>query len=234
VSSIHLPLPAASDDGVEAILRAALIEFSDRGVALTTLRSVARRAGVSLHRVRRHFADKHELFREMVRWSVIQSAAGPDALLASITAPDVNRPSEAVASASAAASAADEVGRFARRYWAAMERPEMLALVRLTIAELPRFPELAVFHAAESLERLLHELEHIITSGVGRGELHCTDVRTAARTVLATLAAHAIWFAYPDIYGALTGPDRAAAASATIESLLRSLRPPTPANGGTP
>jgi len=224
VSSIISPTLVRADDQVEAILRAALVEFSDLGFALTTIRSVARRAGVSPHIVRRYFADKEELFRDMVRWTVIRSA------------PSEHAPSSSAAAHTngAATTSADEVRRFAHRYWAMMERPEMLALVRLTIAELPRFPELAVFHASESLERLLRELERIIGDGVSRGELHLTDIRASARTVLATLAAHAIWFAYPDIYGSLTGPDRAGAAAATVESLLRSLRGPMPSTGGQP
>ncbi len=242
MSSISLPSPVPSNDPSETILRAALVEFSEMGFALTSMRSVARRAGVSLHLVRRHFSDKHELFRDMVRWTLIQSVAGPDAMLAAVTAADPSDSTPAadgadgadVATVADLRDAAHQVGRFARRYWSAMERPEMLALVRLTIAELPRFPELAVFHAAESFERLLHELERIITGGVQRGELHTADVRAAARTVLATLAAHAIWFAYPDVYGALTGPDRSAAASATIESLLRSLGASPPSTGGVP
>src|SRR6476659_10220921 len=86
------------------------------------------------------------------------------------------------------------VRALARRYWTTMERPELVAIVRLAIGELPRFPELAVFHATEALERFVRTLERIIEGGIARGELHPVDARAAARTILATLAAHALWF----------------------------------------
>ena len=117
---------------------------------------------------------------------------------------------------------------FARRYWNTMERPELVAILRLAVGELPRFPELAVFHATEALERFVRTLERIIEAGIARGELRPVDVRASARTILATLAAHALWFAHPGIYAGITGSDRERAAAATIETLVQVLSPATP------
>jgi transcriptional repressor AefR-like protein len=117
------------------------------------------------------------------------------------------------------------VRALARRYWTTMERPELAAIVRLAIGELPRFPELAVFHATEALERFVRTLERIIEGGVARGELRPIDARAAARTILATLAAHALWFAYPGIYAGITGSDRERAIATTIETLIQTLGP---------
>jgi hypothetical protein len=125
-------------------------------------------------------------------------------------------------------TAADGVRAVARRYWRTMERPELVAILRLTIGELPRFPELAVFHATEALERFVRTLERIIEAGIARGELRPNDVRASARTIVATLAAHALWFAYPGIYAGITGSDRERAAAATIETLVQVLSPATP------
>jgi hypothetical protein len=120
-------------------------------------------------------------------------------------------------------TAADALRGFARRYWTTMERPELVAILRLVVAELPRFPELAVFHATETLERFVRTLERIIERGVVGGELRAVDVRAAARSIVATLAAHALWFAYPGIYAGLTGADPALAASQTIETIVCAL-----------
>jgi len=109
-----------------------------------------------------------------------------------------------------------------------MERPELVAIVRLAIGELPRFPELAVFHATEALERFVRTLERIIEGGIARGELRPVDARAAARTILATLAAHALWFAYPGIYAGITGRDRERAVATTIETLIQTLGPVSP------
>src|SRR4029434_6756592 len=111
-----------------------------------------------------------------------------------------------------------------------MERRELAAIVRLAIGELPRFPELAVFHATEALERFVRALVSIIDGGIARGELRPLDARAAARTILATLAARALWCAYPGIYAGITGSDRERTVATTIETLIQTLGPVAPAN----
>ena len=108
-----------------------------------------------------------------------------------------------------------------------MERPEITAVVRLIIGEMPRFPELAVFHATQALEGFVRTLERLIKRGIARGELDPVDSRAAARTILATLAAHALWFAHPEIYGGIIGSNRERAIDTTIETLIQALRPTT-------
>src|SRR5262245_12636476 len=51
----------------QAILAAALDEFSARGFAATRLEDVARRAEVAKGTIYLHFADKEALFQELVR-----------------------------------------------------------------------------------------------------------------------------------------------------------------------
>src|SRR5438045_654596 len=51
----------------EAILAAALDEFSARGFAATRLEDVARRAGVAKGTIYLNFANKEALFQELVR-----------------------------------------------------------------------------------------------------------------------------------------------------------------------
>ena len=199
----------AAEQRTDHIVAAALAEFAHAGYAGATVGDIARRAGTTAPALLRAFASKEEIFREVVRSTLV----------------GVLRTMEAPHLPPAHQSTQDAVRDFAHRYWSTMQRPELTALLRLTIAELPRFPELAVFHTSETLERFLHELERIIERGIERGELHALDVRAAARTVLATLAAHALWFAHPDVYAGLIGPDLERAAAATIESVLRTLSP---------
>ena len=172
---------------------------------------IARRAGVSLSTLLLYFPSKEEIFREAVRSTLLGSLSSPDQSASPV-----------------GVSAPDAVRAFARRYWNTMERPELVAILRLAVGELPRFPELAVFHATEALERFVRTLERIIEAGIARGELRPVDVRASARTILATLAAHALWFAYPGIYAGITGSDRERAAAATIETLVQVLSPATP------
>ena len=199
----------AAEERADHIVAAALAEFADAGYAGVTVGDIARRAGTTTPALLRAFASKEEIFREVVRSTLV----------------GVLRTLEVAHLPPADQSTPDAVRDFAHRYWSTMQRPELSALLRLTMAELPRFPELAVFHATETLERFLHELERIIERGIERGELRPLDVRASARTVLATLAAHALWFAHPDVYAGLIGTDREHAAAATIESVLRTLAP---------
>jgi AcrR family transcriptional regulator len=201
------PLP--QDERAQEILGAALVAFGENGYANTRLTDIARRAGVSTSTVLRYFSSKDEIFREVVRSTLLGILTMRD---------DAAVPAEEP-------SAADAVRTLARQYWTTMERPELVAIVRLAIGELPRFPELAVFHATEALERFVRTLERIIEGGISRGELRPVDARAAARTILATLAAHALWFAYPGIYAGITGRDRERAVATTIETLIQTLGP---------
>jgi AcrR family transcriptional regulator len=194
-----------SEDRVEGIIAAALTTFSEQGFAEARLEDIARRAHVSVSTLVLHFSSKEELFREVVRSTLI----------------DVLGPIERTTLDQR--SAADVVRSFAQDYWRTMSRPELAAIVRLVLGELPRFPELAVLHATETLERFLRMLERVIETGIARGELEPTDARASARMIQATLIAHALWFAHPEIYAGVTGSDRERAAEATIDAMIRAL-----------
>ena len=214
VPALRASLP--EDERADLIIAAALVAFGENGYAETKLADIARCAGVSTSTVRRYFHSKDEIFREVVRTTLLGSLRMRD---------DAAVPADE-------ASAADAVRSLARRYWATMERPELATILRLTIGELPRFPELAVFHATEALERFVRTLERIIEGGIARGELRAVDARATARTILATLAAHALWFAYPGIYAGITGTDREHAVATTIETLIQMLGPVGLGDGG--
>ena len=135
-----------ADVQIDQIIAAALATFGEHGYANTTLDQIALRARVSTHAVLNLFPTKEDVFREVVRSTLIGSlSARTDATV------QAEEP-----------SAADAVRTFARRYWTTMEQPELVAIVRLVIGEMPRFPELAVFYATETLEHSLGTLERII------------------------------------------------------------------------
>ena len=59
--------PDARAERRDAILAAALDEFSARGFAATRLDDVAKRAGVAKGTIYLYFADKEALFQELIR-----------------------------------------------------------------------------------------------------------------------------------------------------------------------
>ncbi|MEV4113271.1 helix-turn-helix domain-containing protein [Nonomuraea sp. NPDC049695] len=80
--------PAASRPAIDEILEAARQSFADRGYAATSIREVARKAGVDPALVLYYFGDKTGLFRAVVQpaWEILRDAAptpgqdGPRAL----------------------------------------------------------------------------------------------------------------------------------------------------------
>ncbi|HET9512495.1 MAG TPA: TetR/AcrR family transcriptional regulator [Gemmatimonadales bacterium] len=196
------------DDRARRILAAAFGEFSRRGFSAARLGTIARKAGVAPATMQLYFPSKHELFREVVRSTIVTSLPGP------AHPPDPDTP---------AAPASERVRDFIRDFWRTMDDPEQSAMLRLAIAELPDFPELAVFHTTEVIGRSVSRLERILTDGSVRGEFRIHDARTAARIIHSALITYSLWFASPGIYGALTGMDRKQAEDAVMDVLSGAL-----------
>jgi AcrR family transcriptional regulator len=137
----------------EAILAAALEEFSAQGFAATRLDDVARRASVAKGTIYLHFRDKEMLFQELIR-----AQLGP--LVAALeAAPTTDLPIRAVAEGL--------VDLFVREIFGTRRKD----VLRLIITEGPRFPKLAEFYFREVVERLLDVLRRLAQRAVERGEL---------------------------------------------------------------
>jgi len=74
---------AKSAERRNAILKAALDEFSERGFAAARLDDVARRAGVAKGTIYLYFKDKEALFQELVRFQIGPVVGALEAVLAS-------------------------------------------------------------------------------------------------------------------------------------------------------
>jgi AcrR family transcriptional regulator len=136
-----------------AILAAALDEFSARGFAATRLEDVAQRAGVAKGTIYLYFRDKESLFQELVR-AMLTPLAGAIA-----AAPMAGLPARAVAEMIADVFVNEIYGT---------RRKDVL---RLIIAEGPRFPKLAEFYYREVIARVLPALRAALAHAVERGEL---------------------------------------------------------------
>ena len=131
------PRAARQVERREAILAAALEEFSASGFAATRLDDVARRAGVAKGTIYLYFRDKESLFQELVR-----AMLGP--LVRTIeAAPMADLSARAVAEAIA--------DMFAREIFGTRRKD----VIRLIIAEGSRFPKLAEFYYHEVIERVV-------------------------------------------------------------------------------
>ncbi len=134
----------------EAILAAALDEFSARGFAAARLDDVAKRAGVAKGTIYLHFRDKEALFQEIVR---------------SLMGPFVGTVEQAFLANIPLRTLADQVVELFVREVFGTRRKD---IIRLMMTEGPRFPKLAevlsrVFNAARKrLQRALDagEISH--------------------------------------------------------------------------
>ena len=142
----------------EAILHAALDEFSARGFAAARLDDVAKRAGVAKGTIYLHFRDKEALFQEIVR-SLMTPFVGT---LEGVFAADV--PLRVIAD--------QLVELFVREIFGTRRKD----IIRLIITEGPRFPKLAEFYYREVLSRIFNGARARLRRAVERGEISDTTL----------------------------------------------------------
>ena len=137
----------------DAILAAALDEFSSRGFAAARLDDVAKRAGVAKGTIYLYFADKEALFQELIRAEL----------------------SPVVGVLIAASHADIPIRQFAERVVEVFAREVFETrrkdVIRLVLTEGGRFPKLAEFYYQEIISRVLHAIRALLQRAVERGEL---------------------------------------------------------------
>ncbi len=137
----------------QAILAAALKEFSARGFAAARLDDIADAAGIAKGTIYLYFRDKEALFQDL-----ILSEMGP--VVATLeTALAVDLPVRAVAERA--------VELFVREIYGTSRRE----IIRLILSEGPRFPQLADFYYREVLSRIIAAVRALLRRALERGEL---------------------------------------------------------------
>jgi AcrR family transcriptional regulator len=137
----------------EAILTAALAEFSQRGFEATRLDDVARRAKIAKGTIYLYFRDKESLFQELIR-DMLVPIIGTIQTLGAIEAP--------------LAVLADRlVDMFVREVYETPRRE----IVRLMITEGRRFPKVAEFYYREVLSHIIAAVRAILRRAAARGEV---------------------------------------------------------------
>lgn len=158
-----------------AILSAALEEFAARGFAATRLDDVARRAGVAKGTIYLYFRDKESLFQELVRTMLSPLVGAIEA------APLRDLPIRAVVEMI--------VDVFVNEIYATRRKD----VIRLIIAEGPRFPKLAEFYYREVIGRVLPIIRARLTLAVERGELAHDALARFPQLLVAPALLAVIW-----------------------------------------
>src|ERR1700676_2649918 len=141
-----------------AIVEAAMDEFIARGFAATRLDDVAKRAGVAKGTIYLHFKDKESMFEELIRTALVP-------LIGRLHAPPP-----------IGGSVRDAVEGFASAFVREVAGTRRGDIVRLIVAEGPRFPAIADFYYREVVSRGLAGMQALIGLGVARGEIKQKDL----------------------------------------------------------
>src|ERR1700716_23006 len=135
----------------QAIIDAALDEFVARGFAATRLDDVAKRAGVAKGTIYLHFTDKESMFEELIRTAIVP-------LIGRLASPPPP-----------GASVRGALEGFARTFLEEVAATRRGDIIRLIVAEGPRFPGIADFYYREVISRGLAGMRALIELGLPRG-----------------------------------------------------------------
>jgi AcrR family transcriptional regulator len=164
-------------DRPKEILEAAFEEFSRNGYAATTLDQVAVRAGVTKGTIYVYFENKEHLFISMVRELTKQTM---DPVLEMFERHE--------------GSTADLLReQFSLIYRHIVEDGRRREVVRMLIAESPRFPELADRYHDEIHRPCIELLQRAIQRGIDRGEIRPSAVANCPLVIIAPIALVDLW-----------------------------------------
>jgi AcrR family transcriptional regulator len=158
------------------LLEAALALFVERGYAATRLDEVARRAGVAKATLYLYYANKLELFKAVVRRSLV---SGIDEFARAHA--DVGAP--------ARKQLVDLLTLFTQR----VADSSLSGIPKLVMSEAGNFPELARFYHDEVIQRARTIIIEVLARGAATGEFRRVDAECAWRIVVSPLLLSIIW-----------------------------------------
>ncbi|MBV9265030.1 MAG: helix-turn-helix transcriptional regulator [Acidobacteriaceae bacterium] len=177
---------AASRDA--SILKAALQEFTHHGFAATRMEDIARRAGVAKGTIYLRFKDKEALFEAIVRKEI----------------------SPLVMAAGAPLQPGEPVRTFLERSLTPLVessgRARRVAIIRLVIAEAPRFPKLGELYFRDVVEPGLQAFRRLARQAYDNGELADTAAIKYPQLLLAPAIVGLLWSALFDRFEPLDIP----------------------------
>jgi AcrR family transcriptional regulator len=158
-----------------AIIEAALDEFVARGFTATRIDDIASRAGVAKGTIYLHFKDKESMFEELIRTALVP-------LIGRLHAPPPM-----------GGSVRDMIEGFARMFIQEVATTRRGDIVRLIVAEGPRFPTIADFYYREVVSRGLAGMRALIELGVTRGEIRHPDLARFPQLIVAPAIVAVVW-----------------------------------------
>ena len=157
------------------IATAALACFAERGFAATRLEEVAKRAGVTKGTLYLYFPNKEELFKAVVRQSIV-----PNLISSEVLVEEAREPAPVV------------LAQLVARWSTVLTKPSS-ALSKIVIAESGNFPDITRFYLEEVVHRGMGLFRRVLQAGVKSGEFRPMDVENTVRCVVAPLVVGMLW-----------------------------------------
>lgn len=165
-----------ADARPQELLDAAMSLFVERGYAATRLEEVANRAGVSKATLYLYYPGKLELFKAVVRSSLI---SGIDEVSAALAQEPL--------------SAREQLVRLCTAFMQRVVDSQLSGIPKLIIAEAGNFPEVAQFYHEEVIQRGRKIITDLLARGAAAGEFRPVDSEYAWRILIAPLLLSIVW-----------------------------------------
>jgi AcrR family transcriptional regulator len=158
------------------LVAAALACFAERGFAATRLDDIAAKAGVSKGTVYLYFPSKEELFKTVIRESLLPNLAQVESLL---DHDDM--------------TAAEQLRRLLQFMTGRLATSPVGIIPKLIITESGNFPDIARFYLDNVVQRGFALIMRVLTRGIERGEFRAVDVRHTTFCIVAPILLTALW-----------------------------------------
>lgn len=160
----------------QELLAAALDQFVERGYAATRLEDVAKRAGVSKGTLYLYFANKEELFKAVVRGTIVETIGEAEQDAAVFEG-----------------HSADLLRAVLMRWWEQICSTPIAGITKLMLAEGNNFPELVQFHNEEVVDRGRDLIASVLERGMARGEFRPVDAAVMTQVLIAPVLMLMMW-----------------------------------------
>ena len=160
----------------QELLDAALDHFVARGFAATRLDDVAKSAGVSKGTLYLYFCSKEELFKAVVRESIVPLLGEAEGVIEQF-----------------AGSSEDLFKLVMTTWWENVGASKLSGLPKLMTAEAGNFPELAKFYQEEVVDRGEKLVATMLKRGIARGEIREMDLELAPRILVSPMIMMMMW-----------------------------------------
>jgi AcrR family transcriptional regulator len=158
------------------LLASAMELFVERGFASTRLEDVARRAGVSKGTLYLYYANKEDLFKAVVRQTILPMIDDAETSVAEFDG-----------------HSAELLRHVILSWWVRIGSTKASGISKLILAEADNFPELARFYQEEVMTRRMRMISNMLERGIRRGEFRAIDVSQTAQVLIAPLLMLSTW-----------------------------------------